>query len=115
MGQLGVDGPTGHDLREPAPEEHFVAVSAGVGHTCAIRTDGALLCWGSGPVGVPDGTEPHPPTEVNVDLRRDWVRVASGGAHTCAATADDTIFCWGDTPANAQGAAVTAPTPVLLP
>ena len=52
-------------------------VSAGESHTCAIREDGSLSCWGYdffGQTRVPD-----------LDLERyDFLQVSPGGYHTCA-------------------------------
>ncbi len=46
-GRLG-DGST-KDSKKPvavAGGGTWLAVSAGSGHTCGLKTDGALLCWG---------------------------------------------------------------------
>jgi hypothetical protein len=60
-------------------------VAAGGSHTCAIRTDGTLACWGDDSAGqldgVPDGT---------------FRSLSAGGAHTCAIRTDGTLACWGD-------------------
>ncbi|MCY4114372.1 MAG: hypothetical protein OXG33_10600 [Chloroflexi bacterium] len=33
------------------PDGEFVAVSAGIGHTCGVTTDGAVVCWGYDALG----------------------------------------------------------------
>jgi alpha-tubulin suppressor-like RCC1 family protein len=59
--------------------------SAGGTHSCAIRADGTLACWGDDSKGqldeVPSGT---------------FTAVSAGGAHTCAIRSDGTLACWGD-------------------
>ena len=62
----------------------FVSVATGGIHTCAVRTNGEIVCWGgwaeSDGVAVPSG---------------DFKAVASGSAHTCALSRDGTVDCWG--------------------
>ena len=76
----------------PAPAsaltQTWVRIGGGNYHTCAIRTDGTLWCWGAnwwGQLGVGDTTSHNVP--VQVTTRTDWVDVSSGGwSHTCAVT-----------------------------
>ena len=67
------------------PEGAFRAVSAGWRHTCGIRVDGALACWGSPPL-APE--QAMPPAGVFIS-----VSVAYG--HACAVREDNTVMCWG--------------------
>ena len=64
---------------------HFLAVSSGAAHSCAIRVGGSLVCWGDDSEGqlhgVPSG---------------DFRSVSAGGGHTCAIRTDGTLACWGD-------------------
>ena len=65
------------------PDGTYEAVTAGDTHACALRTDGAVACWGGNDYGqsdAPDGT---------------YEAVAAGGDHTCALRTDGTIACWG--------------------
>ena len=57
-------------------------VAAGGTHSCAIKADDTLVCWGS-QGGIPAGLG-------SVD------QVAAGGKHDCAIKTDDTPICWGD-------------------
>ena len=70
---------------EPRPAEGpFRAVATGRLHTCAIRADSTIVCWGDnrhGQIEAPDGR---------------YVAVASGDSHNCAIRSDGTIDCWGD-------------------
>lgn len=80
------------------------AVSAGGVHTCALRDDNAVLCWGysgDGRLGYPArndiGLVDVPGTVGPVDLGpgRTAKAISAGGAHSCAILDDDTVRCWG--------------------
>lgn len=80
-----------------------VAISAGDFHTCVIRDDGALLCWGFGSGGqlgyggtADIGDNETPGAAGPVPLNGHRVRAVSGGkGHTCAILDDGTARCWG--------------------
>ena len=80
-----------------------VAISAGWYHTCAIRDDGQLLCWGYGAynqLGYPGtasvGDDETPAAVGPVPLGGHTVRaVSAGDSHTCAVLDDGTARCWG--------------------
>jgi hypothetical protein len=59
-------------------------VSAGGYHTCGLRTDGTIACWGENYSG-----EATPPAGA-------FTQVSAGGNHTCGLKTDGTIACWGD-------------------
>ena len=61
----------------------FRAVSAGVAHTCAIRTNDEIACWGSN-----DNRETDAPPGR-------FTAVSAGDDHTCAIRINDEIACWG--------------------
>ncbi|HZH04740.1 MAG TPA: hypothetical protein VEY30_13220, partial [Myxococcaceae bacterium] len=86
------------------------AVSAGKVHTCALKVDGGVVCWGVGLQGqLGDGTrdetlEPH----AVVGLGEAVQGLASGREHTCVLGVDGAVWCWG---ANGEGQlGVTTPT-----
>ena len=62
---------------------HGVRIDAGGRHTCAIRSDGALRCWGDN--GVNQATPPS----------GTYVSVAAGYSHSCAVATNGTLSCWG--------------------
>ncbi|MCA9609986.1 MAG: hypothetical protein KC619_30530, partial [Myxococcales bacterium] len=78
----------------PVAVEDVERVAVGGESVCALRADGALLCWGLGPVG--DGTsdahfEPVPVLDGVTDVQ-------SAGAFLCAITATRDVACWGRRP-----------------
>lgn len=71
-------------------------ITAGGGHTCAVRGNGTASCWGdngSGQLGDGSATSRLTPTAV-IGLANS-VAVAAGGAHTCSLLAGGGISCWG--------------------
>jgi alpha-tubulin suppressor-like RCC1 family protein len=113
-GQLG-DGTTGDvttSLRTTAVRvrrgrgdlTEVKQLTAGRVHTCALRTDGSVWCWGDDEKGqLGDGT-----TGDAEHLRKKAVRVrqgtgylanvvaiAAGSLHTCAVRKDGSAWCWG--------------------
>ncbi len=99
QGQLG----NGHRAREPVRLPALVqgvngvaALASGENHTCALRRDGSVVCWGSnqqGAVGVTgEGIQATP---VVVGGAGPAVRIAAGYSHTCVVRRDRTLVCWG--------------------
>ena len=109
-GDGGVVFPPGPDASAPtndastdapevdAPEMTTVrSAAAGAGFTCAIRSDGSLLCWGdnvSGQLG--DGTLIARATPTIVSSVTAGATVVSAAqAHACAVISG-VVKCWGD-------------------
>ena len=65
------------------PAGSFVSVSAGGFHTCGVRSDGSVACWGS------DGSGQATPPAGS------FVSVSAGYAHTCGVRSDGSVACWG--------------------
>lgn len=71
-------------------------VSAGGRHTCEIRPDGTLWCWGANFYGqLGTGDTSGGPTPRQVGGRDDWSTVSAGGMHTCGVRDNGTLWCWG--------------------
>lgn len=73
---------------DPGPSETatppFISLAAGRNHSCAIRADQTLVCWGDGS----DGQTNAPAGQ--------YVAVSAGNLFSCAIRADDgTVECWG--------------------
>ena len=67
----------------PPSTTAFTAVSAGADHSCGVRVDGSVACWGSnyeGEVDAPGGA---------------FSVVSAGGSHSCGVRVDGTVACWG--------------------
>jgi len=70
-------------------------VSAGLWHTCAVKTDGSLWCWGSNGYGqLGDGTNTGRTTPVQI-MSSGVSSVSLGLWHTCAVKTDGSLWCWG--------------------
>ena len=107
----GGDGPVltndgGPDALVPPPEASVdaggcsitsLSVGSNAAHTCAVKADGTVWCWGSntdGQLGIgADGGVAARPTRL--DGIADAVEVAAGTAFTCARTRDGSVYCWG--------------------
>ena len=104
------------------PDGFFDAISAGAAHTCGLRTDGTIACWGHGAGGRVDVPNDKLSTQFLSENFLCWgatysvgtlscavygdvgqgdapggtfSAVTAGGWHTCALRADGTIACWG--------------------
>ena len=62
----------------------FASVSAGPRHTCGVRTDGAVACWGENDYG-----QATPP-------QGEFASVSAGYSLTCGVRTDGVIQCWDD-------------------
>ncbi|MEZ4220058.1 MAG: EGF domain-containing protein [Polyangiaceae bacterium] len=112
---LGIDGQLGYantqnvgDDEVPASKPLVqlggaaVAISAGRDHTCALRSDGKLLCWGRGEWAVLGygntnsvGDNEHPASAGPVSLPALATQISAGWYHTCARLSTGALRCWG--------------------
>jgi hypothetical protein len=95
-------------------------LTAGSAHTCGLKTDGTVVCWGrdyEGQSTPPSGTFTQISAGIfhNCGIKTDgtlscwgnnnsgqsspppgtFLQVAAGGDHSCALKTDSTIICWG--------------------
>lgn len=83
----GRSGPPGEDVDDgeaDPPPGAFKAVTAGWSHTCAIRLDDTVACWGE--ASWTGKTDPPPGRFAQID---------AGQEHTCGLRFDGTVACWG--------------------
>ena len=72
------------------------AITAGNRHSCALRQDGTISCWGinwEGQLG--NGNEARSVIPVQVAGISDATAIAAGNSFSCALHQDGTISCWG--------------------
>jgi Regulator of chromosome condensation (RCC1) repeat len=115
-GEFG-DGTTTNSLVPVQVGGHasdWAAVAAGALHTCAVKTDGTLWCWGDNTFGqLGDGSMTNSLVPVQVSGQAtDWAVVTAGEFHTCAARTDHTLWCWGWNPDGQLGNGSTTGSPV---
>ena len=61
----------------------FVSVSAGERHTCGVKTDGSVECWGENSSGQATPSNGS------------FISVTAGDHHTCGLETDGSVDCWG--------------------
>ena len=99
-GRLG-DGstaPRSAPVKAAGLDAEVVQLAAGDTHTCALKKDGTLWCWGgnaSGQLGDLSVAERHAPVQVT-RMGNTVIAVSAGRSHTCALKKDGTVWCWGD-------------------
>ena len=74
-------------------------VSSGGAFTCAIISNGSVMCWGygySGNLGSGGTTDLYNPTQTSsLGAGRTAVGIAAGMDHTCAILDNGSVACWG--------------------
>jgi alpha-tubulin suppressor-like RCC1 family protein len=81
-----------------APSGAFMQVSSTLFHSCAVRMDHTVACWGSG-----DATDDPNQILCNDKLNYgqsvapagSFVQVSAGSLHSCGVHTDGTVACWG--------------------
>ena len=123
FGQIG-DGMTSFDIATPptavAGLSGVTAISAAGDHTCALRGDGTVLCWGVDDHGqIGDGTIVElraAPTSVKGLAGA--IAISAGNQFSCALLGDGTVRCWGENDlgqlGNGSQSSIDVPTPVAV-
>ncbi len=77
-------------------------ISAGTSHTCAVKNDGTVWCWGlntEGRLGNGNNTQQLSPVQVkglgNTGVLTNILKVSAGDTHTCAISNSGYAYCWG--------------------
>jgi hypothetical protein len=73
------------------------SIELGGFHTCGLKADGTLQCWGNNDYGQTAVPSPN----------ANWVQVSAGWSYTCGLKGDGTLQCWGN---NGNGQ-TTVPSP----
>lgn len=78
------------------------SLALGSRHTCALKTDGSVQCFGSNArAQLGDGTLDGRTTAISVTGVTGVTSVSAAGERTCAASTDGLVRCWGDAAAPA--------------
>ncbi|MEA2699211.1 MAG: hypothetical protein QOI66_3482, partial [Myxococcales bacterium] len=119
-GQLGTTGSDAANQPRPvrvAVVNDPIDVAAGAHHTCALRKNGGVWCWGNNRSGqLGEGTTGSLGVPVPVSTFTGGVSVAAGETFTCARKNDGTLWCWGDNRDGqlGLGSAIVRTTPVRV-
>ena len=77
-------------------DEDWKAVSAGDGHTLALKEDGSLWAWGLNDDGqLGDGSNARRNSPVRVGTDNDWAAISAGGYHSLALKINGSLWAWG--------------------
>jgi len=123
FGQLGINSTKDSSVQQQVSNlaSDVIAISTGVTHTCALKSNGAVLCWGDnehGRLGVNDETDRHVPTQVN-GLETDVIAISAQNGFTCAVKSNGELLCWGENKYGQLGIGSTTkyrvPTRVNVP
>ena len=80
----------------PQPTSAITAITAGDGHTIALKNDGTVWALGRNDFGqLGDGTRTDKATPVQVSSMSGVVAIAAGGLHTIVLKPDGTVWTWG--------------------
>ena len=71
-------------VKADAPSGPFTSVTAGGLHSCGIRTDNTVTCWGNNGAGQADAPSGA------------FTSVTAGSSHSCGIRTDNTVTCWGN-------------------
>jgi len=104
-GELGLDDPfpgntpENADALEPVRVggSTYRSVGPGDGHTCLVRSDGAMFCTGrnsDAQLGTAS-SQVQVRTLLRLGADTDWVQVVSGQQYSCGLRSDRSLWCWG--------------------
>lgn len=74
----------------------FPQIALGFKHSCALKADKTVWCWGDGASGGTGlGTSESTATPTKVNGLPDVQKLVAAGNETCAVIADGRLYCWG--------------------
>ncbi len=78
------------------------AVAVGDRHSCALKLDGSVACWGANDLGQLASLEPMSSLPIDIPGFGPGAEANDLFAkrHTCAVRSDNTLLCWGDNTAQ---------------
>lgn len=103
-------------LRYQGPEAGTIRIALGRDHSCGLKEDGTVRCWGRGTQGqLGNGAFVNEVSPVEVEGLDDAVQISAGSWHTCAVRTTGTVACWGNASHGALGTGATRPnSPIPL-
>jgi Regulator of Chromosome Condensation (RCC1) repeat protein len=117
-GQIG-DGPSepDHMRFNPSPRtvegiSDAIAVSAGDFHSCVLKVDRTIRCWGAASGTAAEGSSIQPPIRVAVP---EATQLVGNLQQTCVLTVAHEVYCWGGSVPGADGAIEVALGPLSVP
>lgn len=95
-----------------------ITIASGKRHSCAVRRDGRVACWGFNLDGQLGNGESNNKATAPVDVRGlgDARAIAAGGNFSCAIRASGSVACWGGNSSGqlGNGNAGGSATPVAV-
>jgi hypothetical protein len=70
-------------------------VSASLYHTCALKANGDVACWGNNSSGQVGGAPTQFPYFATAEHQGPFTQLSAAPGHTCALRSDRSIACWG--------------------
>jgi alpha-tubulin suppressor-like RCC1 family protein len=89
---------------------------SGMGHTCVVKTDHTVWCWGGNDGGMLGGSLFATATPVQINSINDATAVTGIGSFACVLRIDETVACWGSNWSGQLGDGTTdnSNTPVTV-
>jgi alpha-tubulin suppressor-like RCC1 family protein len=117
-GQLGSGNGTTRPTMAPVVglSSGVVAVAAGLYHSCALKGDGTVVCWGQNDWGqlgnttVQQSSVPMPVAGLPGPVQA----ISAGGQNSCAITNDGNLWCWGYVVSLGNGQTGSSGVPVQV-
>ena len=99
----------------------FRNISAGLNFSCAIKVDGAAMCWGRGLEGqignghVRSWSTPQPVSDGQIKTGPfQFSAISAGHTHACGVTTAGALYCWGRGESGQLGNNETAFSPLAI-